>query len=391
MSSLSLDRRLRAAASTALAALAPALAAGLLVRQADAQQGPQQGPWGAARTGPARANIYRADAPPAGSGLPDPSLADAYGSRFNGQNLDGVGLFRINAPDGPGAYACTTQRIGPRTMLTAAHCVTDPLTGRRFSTANTARVGYVAPDGSFTYYHAANVRVQRSWLGFDNPANLAWRDVAVVNFAEALPNWITTYQVLDGGPLGSQTLTGRQAVIAGFGAFGGGTGQPGFDFYRRAGSNAVSGTADYAPYFGFGDYLIDFDDAGGHWQTTCVIENACDAPTTGATEAIGGPGDSGGPLFVGGRLAGIYSYGTYYCTPGTEATTCDPFVADTTTYPGFRSRRYDSFGALGAYAPVSPNLAFIRAATIPEPSTVCLVAVGVAGLAAAAARRRGKG
>ena len=272
-------------------------------------------------------------------------------------------------------------------MLTAAHCVTNPSTGELFSTVNTARVGYVDPSNVFSYRSVLNVQVQSTWLGFDNPANLAYRDVAVLNFADVLPASITTYDIYDGGPLGSQTPEGQQAVVAGFGAFGGGTGRPGIDYYRRAGSNAVSFTADYAPYFAFGDYFLDFDDPQGRWNTTCLIEDACNAPTTGVTEAVGGPGGSGGPLFIGGRLAGISSFGTYYCTPGTEDTTCDPFVADPTTYPGFRSRRYDSYGSLSAYAPVSANLEFIRAATIPEPSTLLLVA---AGLGAAALGARGR-
>ena len=74
-----------------------------------------QGPYGQVGMGAARPNIYRSDAPPVGSHLPDPSLANDYGSTFRGQNLDGVGLFRIDTPTGPGFYSCTTERVGPRT------------------------------------------------------------------------------------------------------------------------------------------------------------------------------------------------------------------------------------------------------------------------------------
>lgn len=367
------------ARSIAVRALAAAVTAVALVASADAAgaQTPRQGP----RT----PVLLRADSP-IGTfppDLSDPAIASDYNSVRDGINLNGIGVLQTINPDDPRfAFFCTTQRIGRRTLVTAAHCVTDELNGKLLRTANQASTFFIGPDNQFHRYDVDFVKVRSDWAGFGNPLSPGAADVAVLNFATDLPSWMTTYSILDEViPPGTGFSNGAVPVTqVGFGTYGTGTGPTEFgDFNRRWGQNYL----DFTGFFGYDDGILytTFNDPDDNYDTTCqVLGPAACNPTRGATEAGTAGGDSGGPLFIGGRLAGVTSFGTYWCDPSVP-TRCVPFVADA-------SRRFNSYGALNGYTPLAPNVAFIRSATIPEPSTVLLVGAGVLGVAGVAARRR---
>ena len=363
------------------AARAVALAAAAVTLAAAADPAGAQNP----RMGTRASGLLRADSP-VGTfppDLSDPAIASAYNSVRDGINLNGIGVLQtIDPNDSRFAFFCTTQRIGRRTLITAAHCVTDELNGKLLRTANQASTFFIGPDNEFHRYDVDFVKVRPDWAGFGNPLTPGFGDVAVLNFATDLPSWMTTYDTFDEviAP-GTGFSNGAVPVTqAGFGTYGTGTGSTAFgDFNRRWGQNYL----DFTGFFGNDDGVLytNFQDADGNYDTTCQVlgPDACN-PTRGAMEAGIANGDSGGPLFIGGRLAGVASFGTYWCDP-TVTTRCVPFVADP-------ARRFNSYGALNGYAPLAPNLAFIRASTIPEPSTVALVGAGVLGVAGMAARRR---
>ncbi len=360
-------------------AVLSALLLGVAAGQAGAQSSsPLQVPAGA-RLGLRRPLLLRADAP-IPQGLPDPSLAAAFGSVRDGITLDGVGFLRTPTPDDPTlAFFCTTQRIGPRTVITAAHCVTDDDTGALLPTTTQASAFFVGPGGVETQIGAYNVRVRPDWLGFNNPDTFLAGDVAVVNFAEVLPSYVTTYDIFPTVLPPGIGLTGVGSTHVGLGTFGTGTGPTGFDLKRRWGQNAVDFTAPEL-FAGLDEMLFtDFQDASGGWGTNCLVVGVCN-PSRGATEAGVAGGDSGGPLFIGGQLAAVASLGTYWCDPAFEAE-CVPLVVDP-------ERPFDSFGALNGFAPLARNLGFINAATVPEPSTAALAGVGVVTLLGAGWRRR---
>jgi hypothetical protein len=101
-----------------------------------------------------------------------------------------------------------------------------------------------------------------------------------------------------------------------------------------------------------------------------------------------GGGDSGGPLFIDGRIAGIASFGTAFCADDA----CTGLAAP----PLFDASHPDGWGSLDAFASVAYNAAWIRAqlgasgpTITPEPSTLVLSVVGVLCLVGLNSRARG--
>ena len=338
-----------------------------------------------ATTGVKTPVLLRADAPLPGSGLTDPSLANGYNATFDGINLNGVGV--IQTAEGNGLYAtCTAERISARAVLTAAHCVTDENTGVLTSTSTNRTTAYFrGPSGGFTAYTASAAFVQSSWQGFYNPNTMAYQDVAILLFDNPLPSYITTYGIYNNGALGSETSLGQNVDMIGYGTFGNGAGATGFDFGRRVGNNVVDFVDNDPTSFSYGDLYTSFEDANNGYNSTCGVYGTsspfCHA-SRGATEAGTAPGDSGGPLFINGLIAGVTSFGSYYCANAA----CDPYdVADL-------SRPTNAYGAINGFAPVSVNAAFIaNVIAAPEPTTIALTGLGVLGVAAAARRRQRQG
>lgn len=315
--------------------------------------------------------IVRRDGVPPGSAS-DPSLAHQFGSVVNGVRLDGVGQLIVPDPDDPNfAFFCTAQRISARALLTAAHCVTDEQTGELLSTFRETTAWFRGPGGTpeTTAWHgfaASNVSVRREWAGFQN--SFLRYDIAVVHFEEVLPPWMTTYGLYRGDP------TGEEATLAGFGLSGGGTGPIGFDQRRRWATNLVEGYFE-DPFSQLDLMLLaDFDDGSAQWDSFCIVLGACDRGS--ATEGTIASGDSGGPMFVGDRIAGVASFGTAFCA---NADCSEIYSADPS--------RPDAFGTFQGWTPVDYNSAWI-ANTVPEPGTWALLGTGLLVLGAVARRRR---
>ena len=273
----------------------------------------------------------------------DPKYANA------GANLrNGVGSIFIEFHGIPvGGFICTATAIDEMHILTAAHCVIEPGDSVR-------RIRFVLSAGL-----AAPMLLDASAFAVNPlfPALLpflgafAHGDIAVIELADPLPPFIDTYALYTGSD-----EFGQSARHYGHGRSGvgnkGATGDADF-FFARTGLNKYEQVLE--PFLGTGiedQLLSDFDSGGSKhnamawWFSTqfrcgpMIPDNppqAQDGQCTtfkdgsfpdfkgfGKLEIGVAPGDSGGPAFIDGKIAGVHSFGfTHFCegvTNGTDFT-----------------------------------------------------------------------
>ncbi len=271
----------------------------------------------------------------------DPIYANA------GENLrNGVGSIFIEFAGIPvGGFICTASAISPTQILTAAHCVLqDGDTVRRI------RFVLNAGEPSPIILEAAGFVVNPLYpalVPFLGAA--AHGDLAVIELAEGIPANIETYELYR-----DPDELGQAARHYGHGTSG--TGQKGVSegsdfFFARTGLNLYEATAQ--SLFGFplpDQLLLDFDNGGSarnamDWwfgpffchpdndnpaqarDGRCTTQKAGlfpDFKGFGQLEVGVAPGDSGGPAFIDGKIAGVHSFGfTHGCAVVTNRTDVD--------------------------------------------------------------------
>ncbi|MEX2139040.1 MAG: trypsin-like serine protease [Pirellulales bacterium] len=280
-----------------------------------------------------------------------------------GLNLDGVARVEIGYPaideilrTGSGAL------ISDRHVITAAHLFDLPPDGQldsfpfeeflRFSAT------FEAAGGPATLtFSKTSVRIMPNW-----PDTFA--DLAIVELDQPAPAGVPRYPLYGVGD-----ELGQPTVIVGYGATGhGATGVNDESTIKRAGLNRFEafgeeidlGRADRIPP---GSALvIDFD--SGLARNNTLQEHFL-IPSDlgfGADEVSTARGDSGGPAFIGGAIAGI------------TATGFSSFPTDVTPGVPFDS----AWGSLNFQTRISSFQDFIETATdgqavfVPEPSTATL-------------------
>lgn len=273
----------------------------------------------------------------------DPKFANA------GANLrNGVGSIFVEFNGIPaGGFLCTASAIGDRHILTAAHCVReagDTVKRIRFILSAGLAEPMIVEGSGFTVH---------PWYDLFSPfyGAFAHGDIAVIELAEPLPADIERYALYR-----TTDEFGQETRHYGHGRSGkgnkGATGEADF-FYARTGLNMYEQTLDPLIGDGINDQLLyDFDSGGRKhnamewWFTSsfaCHAENPNNPPqaqdgqcTTfkdGSYPDFKGfsklevgiaSGDSGGPGFIDGKIAGVHSFGfTHFCegvTNGTDFT-----------------------------------------------------------------------
>lgn len=321
----------------------------------------------------------------------DPKFANA------GDNLrTGVGSIFIEFHGIPvGGYICTATVIDDHHILTAAHCVREAGdTVRRVRLVLNA--GLAAPmiidAESFSVHPWYDLFSGNGYGAFSHG------DLAVIRMPNPLPPEIERYNLYT-----TFDEAGKETRHYGHGVSGkgikGATGTSDF-FYARTGLNTYEQTLQPLLGDGIEDQLLhDFDSGGSKhnamewWFTSsfaCHPENPNNPPqaqdgqcTTfkdgsypdftgfGKFEAGISPGDSGGPGFIDGMIAGVHSFGfTHFCAGVTNGT-------------DFSCGLNSSYGEMSGDTSVAYHQGWINAAagglgmtTIPEIAAVAAAGSG---------------
>jgi Trypsin len=313
----------------------------------------------------------------------------------------GIVSIIINTP--AGGFICSGTLLGDRrSIATAAHCVTD---GSRVVSATSATVyfnGNNTPD-SVTFQDPASTGIGVKIFTVNNDYTgevIDQNDIAILTLDNLAPAWAASFGIYSGND-----LTGQDFTVSGYGRrsdTGGNVGANLGTGRLRQGDNRYDfalGDSDFGgfftdidpatgeKFFGTADvtysYLSDFDNGLAANDASCRLavnglgiaasSKFCDLGR-GAREVGVAGGDSGGPSFINGQLAGITSYGLSF----------GPSFGD--IGGGLNS----SFGEFSGYVPTSIHRDFIKMAVslgVPESSTWAMMIAGF-GLVGASMRRR---
>lgn len=317
----------------------------------------------------------------AGDDPNDPRYATMKGTGY-----DGVAALFIERPDGN--FLCTGALLaGTFNILTAAHCLAD-INGQNITQSVTAV--FFPPGQPATvreFVTSSSTHVNPLYTGRVIDAH----DIAVVSLASAPSNAVfaSGYSLFGGNPFQAAQFVGSGTT--GTGATGGDLTTGGFTLAdRRRARNTIDFTWTDPEWGGFWDgffgpadpttLVADFDSGLNANNSSCIFTvgvgwlNPTCGLGQGLNEGTTGPGDSGGPLFINGQLAGVASYGLTF---GSKFGDTD-------------NKLNETFGEFAGWTSTQYNEDWIApyAVPVPEPASFVMVGVGLLAVFGAAKNRR---
>ncbi len=229
------------------------------------------------------------------------TTTDDPGSHVVGPGSGYDGVVQVNVGgigNGSGTLLSTGMHI-----VTAAHVVTPFIAPYP---AGTVSVTFNLPTGDLTI-PASRIDIHPNYLGIIGLG----ADIAIITLATPAPAQAERHDIYR-----LQDEVGRVGERYGYGYYGTGTTGWNFPYFgtKRQGENRydVLGTQ----FFGMApDILIyDFDDGTPEHDALGQLIGVNDLGL-GEREASGAPGDSGGPIFVNGKIAGVTSFGMSFGPP----------------------------------------------------------------------------
>jgi secreted trypsin-like serine protease len=318
--------------------------------------------------------------------------ATGYNARHRpefGGSLSGVASLFLGGVNGSGVGCSGALLAGGMHVLTAAHCVTDAngkLDIDVATSTNLARFPIVSTGanglGSINHPSAevaiTGITVHPGWTGdYVRGGN----DIAVLTLAHAAPAAAARYELYTGGD-----EVGKASLKSGWGRVGvGSTGVSPFSGWRMGQNTWDMNGQDFwdgiAPA-NANILMYDFDNglaANDAFRAYFGLSHL----GLGDNEVLAGSGDSGGPSFIDGKIAGVTSFGiTFFsnnnreCLPGNPDLVC-----------GLNN----TFGEFGGDTRVSGYTSWITAqmaAPVPEPLSGAMLLAGLGVIGSVARRRR---
>lgn len=311
--------------------------------------------------------------------------------------FDGVARLLMRNSSGTPISGCTGSLLWTGwDILTAAHCVSS-------SAVASVTVSFLNPSGGLTNIESASIVTMPGYTG----AVVDGRDLAIIRLKREADSWMSRY-MLHTGPSLYQNVS-----FVGFGLTGNGDtgGQFSTQFCdlqptnphcttpgvptRRHGQNSWESAFDGSFVYNYEAtpiFLSDFDSGSSADNLLCNVwtgsgvSNLAEICHAGyGMDEVGiSSGDSGGPAFIGGRIAGVASFGSTDCRDDVNP----PDRPDDACDVG-QERVVGAFGGYAGHVSTTwgENVAFIQATVTPEPGTYALLATGLIGLFGMARRR----
>ncbi|MFF8654188.1 S1 family serine peptidase [Streptomyces huasconensis] len=190
---------------------------------------------------------------------------------------------------------CGAVVVGPTTVLTAAHCVSEGVLGVPLSRVSDLKV--IVGRGDLGTAEGKEIPVRETRVNPEYDAETNSGDFAALTLAEALPQ---SYVIGMAGPGDAAYTAGTEATVYGWG--------------DTTGSGSYARTLHAAPVHVLPDTVCEKAYPGSADGTYSARTMLCAGELDGRRDAC--QGDSGGPLVAEGRLIGLVSWGSGCGRPG---------------------------------------------------------------------------